>query len=117
MMTNMPNSTAILNGSRSTTGTVLTIPANTFFSLNIAITATVALAGSSNPRVTINGSGGSHASGSELLGVNVTGLLSATSSGNNETEVCGFAGENDLTIQFTAGAAGSSACWVNGYYI
>lgn len=117
MMTNTPNSNAILNGSRSTSGAVLSIPGNVFFSIDVNVTAAVALAGSSNPRVTITGTGGSHVDGAELLGVNATGLLASASSNSGRTEVCGYTGENGANIVFAAGASGSSACWINGYYL
>ena len=106
----------MLNGSRTTTGTLVTIPAGKWFTGDLVMTASVAAVGSSAPTVTTSGTNVAPAAGSVVGRLNVSGLLAAVGSQTMSTEVLILApDENDVTLEFTAGAAGASSATVNGY--
>lgn len=116
MFQGQPNSTEMLNGSRTTTGTLLTIPAGKWFSGNLQMTASVAAVGTSAPTVTTSGTNVAPASGSVLARLNVSGLLASAAAGSIDTEILVLAPpENSVTLEFTAGAAGASTATVNGF--
>jgi hypothetical protein len=116
MFAGSPSATEILNGSRTTTGTLLTIPAGKWFTGNLQMTAAVAVAGTSSPTVTTAGTNAAPAAGSVIARLNVTGLLAAAAADSLDTEILVLApAGNDVTLEFTAGAAGASSATVNGW--
>lgn len=116
MFSGQPNASEILNGSRTTTGTLLTIPAGKWFTGNLQLTAAVAAVGTSAPTVTTAGTGVAPVAGSVIARLNVTGLLASAAADSMDTEILILApSENDVTLEFTAGAAGASSATVNGF--
>lgn len=116
MFSGQPNSSEILSGSQTTTGTLLTIPAGKWFTGNLQMTASVAAVGTSAPTVTTAGTNVAPAAGSVISRLNVSGLLAAAAAGSIDTEILILAPpENSVTLEFTAGAAGASSATVNGF--
>lgn len=116
MFPGQPNSSEIICGSRITTGTLITIPAGKWYTGNLTISAAVAVAGTSAPTVTTSGTNVAPASGTIVGRATATGLLAAAAANGTSTEIIILAPpENDVTLEFTAGASGSSSATVNGY--
>lgn len=105
----------ILNGARSTTGTILTVPAGMQWSGDVYLTASVSVAGTCAPQVTVSGADAVPASGSIVHQLSVTGLALTTVGDSGMTEVIVRAPEgNSVNLVFTAGASGSSTVTANG---
>lgn len=116
MFAGQPNSSEILCSSRTTTGTLITIPAGKWYTGNISLTASVAAVGTSAPTVTTSGVNVSPAAGTVIARHNVSGLLASAAADSSTTEIIVLAPpENDVTLEFTAGAAGASSATVNGF--
>lgn len=95
---------------------MITIPAGKWFTGNLAISASASVAGTSTPTVNTLGTNAAPASGTVIGRVNVTGLALSTVTGNGSFEVIALAPpENDITIEFTAGATGTSSATINGF--
>lgn len=111
--------TDFINGSRTTTGTVVTIAANRYFSVDIQLSGAQSGAGTANPSVTFNTTSTagtfSPANASTVSRLEVVGLLGVTSSVSNTMELAGYSGDNGCTLDFTA--SGTSSCVINGYLI
>lgn len=106
----------IINGSRSTTGTILTVPAGQQWSGSVLLTASVAVAGTSAPQVTTAGTNVTPASGSIVHRLSVSGLALTTVGDSATLEVVVRAPEeNSVTLEFTAGASGTSTVTANGF--
>lgn len=111
-----PGSDQIMGNSLTSSGTLLTIPAGHALTANIQLSASVAVAGTSAPVVTVQGTNASPPAGTVLARLVVAGLLSSAAADSNEFEILVKAPpENDITLQFTQGAAGSSAATINGW--
>jgi len=116
MLEQSVDASQIVNGSRSTTGTILTIPAGMQWSGSVMLTASVAIAGTSAPQVTTAGTNVTPAAGSIVHRLSVTGLALSTVGDSATIEVVVRAPEeNAVTLEFTAGASGSSTATANGY--
>jgi len=116
MFPGQPNSSEIICNTRTTTGTLITIPAGKWYTGNVSMSATVSVAGASNPTVTTSGTNVAPASGTEIARLNLAGLALSTISDTTETEVIVLSPSgNDVTLEFTAGANGTSSATVNGY--
>src|SRR5206468_1001180 len=106
----------IICNTLSASGTLITIPAGRWYTGSLSMSATVAVAGASNPIVTINGTGAAPASGTVIGRVNLAGLALATASGSTTVDVVAKAPVgNPVTIDFTAGANGTSSATLNGF--
>jgi hypothetical protein len=80
------------------------------------MSASVSVAGTSVPVVTVNGTNASPASGTVVGRLNLTGLALTTVNDAIDTEIIVLApAGNDVTIDFTAGASGTSSATINGY--
>lgn len=116
MFSGQPNSSEIVCGSRTSTGTLITIPAGKWYTGNLTVTAAVAAVGTSAPTVTTSGTNVAPNAGTVIGRHSVSGLLAAAAAGSSSTEVIILAPpENDVTLEFTAGAAGSSSATINGF--
>lgn len=116
MFPGAPASDEILANTLSATGTLITIPASKTFTGNVALSASVAVAGASNPTVQTAGTNVAPAAGTVLLRLNIAGLALSTVADSQETEIIVRApAENDVTVTFTAGANGTSSASINGY--
>lgn len=116
MFSGGPGADQILSGSRTTSGTLLTVPAGNTFTGNLQLTAAVAVAGTSAPTVSVSGTNAAPASGSIVARLNVTGLLASAAADSIDTEIVVKAPPgNEITLEFTAGASGASSATVNGW--
>jgi hypothetical protein len=116
MFNGTPNASEILCNTRTTTGTLVTVPAGKWYTGSLSISATVAVAGASNPVVTVNGTNAAPAAGTVVGRLNLAGLALSTISDAVDTEVIVLAPSgNDVTIDFTAGANGTSSATLNGF--
>lgn len=116
MFQGQPNSQEILCATRTTTGTMVTVPAGKWYTGNVSMSASVAVLGNSNPVVTVNGTNASPASGTVIARLDLSGLALTTVNDAIDTEIIVLApAENSVTIDFTAGANGTSSATINGY--
>jgi hypothetical protein len=116
MFPGFPSSSEIICNTRTTTGTLITIPAGKWYTGNISMTASVAALGASAPVVTTAGTDVSPAAGTVIARCDSAGLLASASSNSSYQEIIVLApSENDVTLEFTAGASGVSSATVNGY--
>lgn len=116
MLETSVDASQIVNGSRTTTGTILTVPAGLQWNGQILLTASVAVAGTSAPTVTTAGTDVAPASGSVVHRLSVTGLALTTVVDSATIDVVVRAPEgNSVTLEFTAGASGTSTVVANGY--
>jgi hypothetical protein len=112
----LPDATDVLCGTRTTSGTLVTVPAGRAYTGTLTLSGSIAVAGTSIPVVTINGSGGGPADGTVVGRMNLTGLALTTVYGTAVFEVIARApAENDLTIDFTPGATGTNSATLNGF--
>jgi len=111
-----PSTSEIRCSTRSTTGTLVTIPAGNLYTGEVSISASVAVAGSSTPTVSVSGADAGPADGTVVARLNLNGLALTTVAGSNRTPIIVRApAGNDVTLEFTAGANGTSSATVNGF--
>jgi len=116
MFSGQPNSSEIICGSATATGTLITIPAGKWYTGTLTVGASVAAAGNSAPTVTTAGTNVAPAANSIIGKVAINGLLATTVVDSTTTDIIVLAPpENDVTLQFTAGANGTSYAFVNGF--
>lgn len=116
MFTGMPNSSEIACATRSTSGTMVTVPAGRWYTGDLLLSATVSVAGASQPVVTVNGVNAAPATGTVIGRINLAGLALTTISDTGMFGVIVKAPpENDVTIDFTVGANGVSSATLNGF--
>lgn len=116
------NPVDIVNASATaTTASIVTVPGGRWLTADVQLSASVAVAGTSSPSVTYvvpgGTSGAAPANGAVLARVTAAGLLAAASATTSMTEIYVYGGDNGCTINFTAGAAGSSSVVINGFLI
>lgn len=117
MFPGSPAQSQIIGGSRTTSGLLATVPAGMTLTANIGMTAAVAVLGTSAPTVTVNGTNAAPASGTVIARLTVSGLLAAVGTAAEDFEILVKAPPgNDITLDFTAGAAGQSSATINGWY-
>lgn len=111
-----PSQSQIVGNSLAASGTLMTVPAGQTLTANIFLSAAVALAGTSAPVVTVQGAGAAPAAGTIVARLVVTGLLASAAAGSDNFEILVKAPPgNDITLVFTAGAAGASTATINGW--
>lgn len=117
-----PTNTDIVNASATaTTASIVTVPGGRWLTANIQLSTSVAVAGTSVPRVTYvvpgGTSGADPANGSVLARLTVTGLALTTVTDSDTTEILVWGGDNGCTLDFTAGASGTSSVTINGFLL
>ena len=123
MINLFPHASDIINASSTSTSTgIVTVPGGRWFTADIQLSASVAALGATcTPVVTYHvpagTSGAGPANGSVLARISVTGLLATSNSDSNMTEILVYGGDNGCTLDFTAGAAGTSSVVINGFLI
>lgn len=118
MFPGSPNAQEIISGTRTTSGLMVTVPAGRICTANVSISGSVAVLGTCNPLVTVNGTDAAPVAGSVIARVNLSGLALTTVNGTVQTEIIARAPDgNGITIDFTAGASGTSSATINGYLI
>lgn len=116
MFPGSPNATEIMCGTRTTTGTVITVPAGKWYTGNVSMTSSVAALGTSAPVLTVNGTNAAPAAGTVVTRCESSGLLASASANSVFQEIIVLAPpENSVTLDFTVGAAGASSVTVNGF--
>jgi hypothetical protein len=111
-----PGQDQIVGNSLTASGTLVTVPAGNSLTANIQLSAAVAVAGTSSPVVTVQGTNAAPASGTVIARLNVSGLLASAAADSGEFEILVKAPpENSITLQFTAGASGASSATINGW--
>lgn len=117
MIFSQPDATNVLCGTRTTTGTIVTIPAGKWFTGTMVLSASVAVLGNSNPTISVSGTNASPASGTVIHRINLNGLALTTVANSATIDVIVIAPpENSVTLEFTAGATGTSSATVNGFF-
>jgi len=117
MIVHSPPAGNVLCGTRNTAGTIITIPPNNVWSGNLVISASVALAATATPSVTVSGTGGGPASGTIVHRLSITGLALTTVSDSCMTEVIVVSGDNPLTLEFAVGGASSATVTATGFLL
>lgn len=116
MFPGQPNSSEILCGTRTTTGTVITVPAGKWYTGSVSMTSAVAAVGTSAPVLTVNGTNAAPAAGTVVARCESSGLLSSAASNSTYNEIIILAPpENSVTLDFTQGASGASSVSINGF--
>jgi len=117
MFPGQPNSSEIICNSVTATGTLVTIPAGKWFTGELSLTGATSVAGNCFPTVTTSGTGVAPASGTVVGRLHLTGVaLLGPVSSSNTTEVIVLSPiGNSVTLEFTAGAVGTSSATINGY--
>lgn len=116
MITYNPAASEILCNTRSTTGTVITVPAGKWYTCDISLSAAVSALGASNPTVTVNGTNAAPAAGTVVARLNLSGLNLASLSDTALISLIVKAPDaNDITLDFAAGATGTSSVTINGF--
>lgn len=101
-----------LFGSRTSTGTVLTVPAGRFWHGSVSLSANITIAGNASCSVSVASTGGSNGT---IHALQCQGLaLTALSSANTLSDVWLSGGTSGATVTFTSGAAGSSSGQASG---
>src|SRR5882762_6755464 len=115
MFVGAPSADEIISSTRTTTGTLATVPAGKWYTAEISISASVSVLGASTPTVSINGTNAGPTSGSVVARLNLNGLALTTVNGAMSIPVIVKAPpENAVTVDFTAGANGTSSATING---
>lgn len=107
----------ILNGTRTTSGTILTIPPNSFFNGSCSISGSVTIAGSATPRVTVVGNTVEPAGNSIVHQVAFAGLVASVGSGGTPGELIIKTGSESATLEFNTGGASLATVTINGFLI
>lgn len=116
MQDGSPAQSEILCSTRTTTGTLVTVPAARSYTGDLCISGSISVAGTSIPVVTVNGTGAAPASGTVVGRINLTGLALTTVSDSATVGIIVRAPDgNDITIDFTPGASGTSSATLNGF--
>lgn len=115
MFPSAPDKEDILAGTRTTSGTLVTVPPGKWYTGNVILSASVAVAGNSAPTISVNGTNATPVNGTVIAQLNVVGLALTTVSDSVSTEILVYADTDPITIDFTAGATGSSSASINGY--
>lgn len=117
MFPGSPSQSQIIGNSRTTSGLLATVPAGMTLTANIGLSAAVAVVGTSAPTVTVNGTNAAPANGTVVAQIVVSGLLAAAAASSGDFEILVKAPPgNDVTLTFTAGAAGASSVTINGWF-
>jgi hypothetical protein len=117
VVTNFPNDTitvsTILGGARTTTGTLITVPAGRVFMGSCEVSCSIAVAGNSQPTISVSGSGVSPSG--ELLRVEANGIALSTVTNSSQLGLVYIhGGDGGATVTFTAGASGLSSGSITG---
>lgn len=122
MIEALPPASDIVNASAtSTTTSLVSVPGGRWLTADVQLSASISAAGSSVPVVTYQVPGGTSgaapADGSVLARLTLTGLALTTVTDSNTVSIHVYGGDNGCTIDFTAGATGTSSCVINGFLL
>lgn len=115
MFAGSPSSSEVLANSRTTSGTLITVPAGKWYTGNLTVGVTASGAGTFSPTVAISGTGGGPSDATVIGRATATGVaLLGPVADNSDTEIIIKAEGNDIALVFTAAGAASYAT-VNGF--
>lgn len=116
MFAGSPGQDQIVGNSLTANGTLATVSAGNTLTANIVLNASVAVAGTANLTVTVNGTNAAPASGTIIARMTVSGLLASASTGVESCEILVKAPpENDITLVFAISGVGSGSATINGW--
>jgi hypothetical protein len=105
----------VICGSRSTSGTIITIPADSVWCGDLFISASITVAATATPTITLSGNNAGPADGTVVHRLSITGLNLTTVTGSGRIELVVSTGANSVTLEFNTGGATSAACVANGF--
>lgn len=119
MIATNPSPGDIRCSTRTATGTIITVPAGRVFCGDIYIAASISVAGTGTPRVTVNGGGtGVEPAASTIIHqLSMTGLALSTVAQAGKIEIVCRAGDADMTLDFNTGGASSASVTINGFLL
>lgn len=118
MIAYSPNPGNTICGSRTSTGTILTIPAGGVWCGDIQVAASNTVAGTATPRVTTAGTNVVPATGSVVSQLSLTGInLSTITDSNTVSVIVTAPAENSVTLEFNTGGASSASVVCNGFIL
>lgn len=105
----------IVYGSRTTTGTMYTVPAGRTWMGAVSLSCSVTIAGSSTPSISVTGTGISPPTGTVLHQIIASGLtLATTANANSLPNIFVYGGTSGAAVVFTQAASGSSTGQISG---
>lgn len=117
MFPGSPAQAQIIGGSLTASGTLVTVPAGMTLTANVVLNAAVAVLGSANLTVTVNGTNAAPAAGTVIARLTVSGLLAAAACGVEDCEILVRApAGNSVTVDFTITGAGTGSASINGWW-
>lgn len=122
MIQALPPASDIINASAtSTTIGLITVPGGRWLTADVQLSASISAAGSSVPTLTFQVPGGTSGAApvnnSVLARLTLTGLNLTTVTDSNTVSIHVYGGDNGCTMDFTAGATGSSSVVINGFLL
>lgn len=119
MIAYSPNGTDhLVCGERTTSGTVLVIPAGSVWCGSIQIAASISVAGTATTRVTVSGAGATPVPGQAIARLSMTGLALSTVADSSTVDAIVMAPpENSVTLEFNTGGASSASVVANGFIL
>src|SRR6267378_6984128 len=117
MFSGLPSDYEFGCATRTTSGTMITIPAGKWYTGDVSISASASVLGASNPVVTVNGTNVAPPAGTVIARLNINGLaLTTVSDCMTIPVIIRSPLENSVTVDFTAGATGTSSATINGFF-
>lgn len=115
MFAGAPDPQDMMAATRTTSGTLITVPAGKWYTGDLILSAAVSVAGSSISTVSTGGTSPSPSIGTVIARLNVVGLALTTICDSVSCEILVYGGDEGATIEYTAGANGTNSASVNGY--
>jgi len=115
MFIHAPTTAKLRCNSRTTDGTIITIPAGKIWCGDLMISASVAEAATGAPTITVSGANAAPANGTIIHRLSITGLAGTTVA--DSATISAFVRAplaNAVTLEFAAGGATSAAAVANG---
>lgn len=110
-----PSASDIIGASRTTTGTLVTIPANRVFYGQVSLSGSISVAGNCQPTISVSAVGSGVSPIGTIHQIGVTGLaLVAVANANTMGNVYIHGGTAGATVTFTAGSSGNSSGQITG---
>lgn len=109
----VPDPADIVGASRTSTGTLYTVPAGRTFKGSLSLSCSISVAGNNQPSISV--SGASAAPSGTIHQIIAIGLaLTAVTNSNSMGDVYIYGGSGGATVTFTAGASGTSTGQIAG---
>lgn len=118
MISYSPNPGHTICGNRTSAGTILTIPAGSTWCGDIQMAASISVAATGTPNVTVAGAGAEPAAGAVLSRLSITGLaLTTVTDSNTVSAIVISPVDNSVTLEFATGGASSASVVCNGFIL